>query len=287
MELTHIATREGRLSSFLRQELGLSTGLMNRLKWADRLYVNGVPRHADFPVAVGDIIVADLIEDVPQYPAEDGPLTVLFEDEHILCVDKPSGMLIHPSRSAFTGTLANIVLGYYQKTGQNSAFHPVTRLDRDTYGVVLLAKNAHIHRLLSDLNAEGKLTKIYQALVYGCPEPREGEISAPIARMPLPSLLRKIDPEGKPSVTQYRVLEEWEGYSRLWLRPVTGRTHQLRLHCAHIGHPILGDPQYATAESALLSAKMGKVTQCLCAEVLRFPHPVTGEILEITTCISL
>ena len=153
--------------------------------------------------------------------------------------------------------------------------------------VVLLAKNAHIHRLLSQLGAEGKLIKTYEALVFGCPEPREGVINAPIARMPLPSLLRKIDASGKPSVTEYRVLETFSGFSRLSLRPVTGRTHQLRLHCAHIGHPILGDPQYGTAESMALSNEMGQKTQRLCATRLQFCHPVSGEELEITTCISL
>ena len=118
------------------------------------------------------------------------------------------------------------------------------------------------------------------------PTLREGEIDAPIARMPLPSLLRKIDAQGKPSLTRYRVLEEFSGYSRLWLRPVTGRTHQLRLHCAHIGHPILGDPQYGTEASQALSMEMGLTTQSLCAVSLQFPHPITGEKMEISTCIS-
>ena len=151
MELKHIATRAGRLSTFLKQELGLSTGLMNKLKWSEKLFVNGIPRHADFAVQVGDVITADLDEEKPDYPAEDGEFTILYEDEHILVVDKPAGMLIHPSRSRLTGTLANRVVGYYQKTCQNCAFHPITRLDRDTFGIVLLAKNAHIHGILNTL----------------------------------------------------------------------------------------------------------------------------------------
>ena len=117
MELTHIAVRSGRLSTFLKQELGLSTGLMNKLKWSEKLFVNGIPRHADFSVEVGDVITADLDEPEPEYPAEDGDFTIVYEDEHILVVDKPAGMLIHPSRSRLTGTLANRVIGYYQRTG--------------------------------------------------------------------------------------------------------------------------------------------------------------------------
>ena len=140
MELTHIAKREGRLSSFLKNEMKMSTGLVNRLKWQDKILVNGTPQHNDYQVQPGDVICALLDAEQPQYPAEDGELTILFEDDHFLAVDKPAGMLIHPSRATMTGTLANRVLAYYEKTGQNCAFHPVTRLDRDTFGVVLLAK---------------------------------------------------------------------------------------------------------------------------------------------------
>lgn len=285
MEIRHIAVRNGRLSSFLKDELGLSTGLMNRLKWAQKLYVNGIPRHADFSVSVDDEIVAILDDPAPQYPAQQGDITVLYEDEHILCVDKPAGMLIHPSRAVNTGTLANYVLGYYESTRQSCAFHPVTRLDRDTFGVVLLAKNAHIHRLLNALHSAGKLQKTYEALVFGTPSPAEGTIDAPIARLPLPSLLRKVDPAGKLSLTQYAVTEEFSNYSRVQLTPVTGRTHQLRVHMAHIGHPILGDPQYGSEESLELSKKLGINTQALCARQLDFTHPITG--IPITICTKL
>ena len=159
MKLEHIATRSGRLSTFLKQELGLSTGLMNKLKWSEKLFVNGIPRHADFPVEIGDVITADLDEPEPEYPAEDGEFTILYEDAHILVVDKPAGMLIHPSRSRLTGTLANRVIGYYQRTGQKCAFHPITRLDRDTFGIVLLAKNAHIHGILNTFHTEDRIRK--------------------------------------------------------------------------------------------------------------------------------
>ena len=287
MELKHIAQRDGRLSSFLKQELGLSTGLMNRLKWAQRLYVNGIPRHADHPVVIGDEIVAILDDPAPQYPAEDGEIAILYEDEHILCLDKPAGMLIHPSRSVNTGTLANYVLGYYQRTNQNCAFHPVTRLDRDTFGVVLLAKNAHIHGLLNQLHADGKLQKTYQALVFGYPESESGQIDAPIARLPLPSLLRQVHPEGKPSLTGYQVAEKFSGYSRLMLKPITGRTHQLRVHCAYKGFPILGDPQYGNEASLALSAELNIQTQALCAWQLEFSHPITADPITITTKYSI
>ncbi len=261
----------------------MSTGLVNRLKWAQRILVNGQPRHNDFQVAVGDTITALLEEPEIQYPAEQGELTVLYEDDHILAVDKPAGMLIHPSRSRNTGTLANFVAGYYEKTGQRCAFHPVTRLDRDTFGVVLLAKNSHIHAALQALDVE----KIYHAWVYGGPAREEGIIDAPIARRPLPSLLRCISPEGKPSVTHYRVLQRQKKTAALALRPITGRTHQLRLHCAHMGYPILGDPQYGSPESVALSEAMGLTYQQLCAYSVKFSHPVTGETLTVVTRIPV
>ena len=286
MELKHTATHPGRLSAFLKEEMGISTGLMNRLKWKDQIFVNGIPQHTDYTVQPGDVISIPLDDPEPEYPAEDGALTVLYEDEHLLAVDKPTGMLIHPSRTRLTGTLANLVLGYYQRTGQKCAFHPITRLDRDTYGIVLLAKNAHVHALMNQLHTDGKIEKIYHALVFGCPETKEGTIDAPIIRLPLPSLLRKIDPEGKASVTEYHVLERHEGYSKLELRPITGRTHQLRLHCAHIGCPILGDPQYCSDASIDFSKGFGLTSQLLCAVSLSFPHPITGQDMRLDSCLD-
>lgn len=277
MELKWVATREGRLSSFLLGELKMSTGLMNKLKWGDSLRVNGTPQRTNYPVQPGDVITVMLEDETPEYPAEDGELSILYEDEAILAVDKPAGMLIHPSRARNTGTLANYVAGYYRKTGRNCAFHPMTRLDRDTFGIVLLAKNAHVHSLLQSCGVK----KTYHALVYGGPTEDSGIIDAPIARRPLPSLLRYVNSEGKPSVTEWQVLERDGKLCKLALRPITGRTHQLRLHCAYMGFPILGDPQYGSAESQAFSGELGLTHQMLCAKRLAFSHPLTGEVMTL------
>jgi len=287
VELKHTAKRVGRLSSFLKEEMRLSTGLINRLKWQDKLFVNGVPQHTDFQVSIDDVITVPLEEPTPQYPAEPGELAVLYEDEHILAVDKPAGMLIHPSRATMTGTLANRVIAYYRQTGQQSAFHPITRLDRDTFGVVLLAKNAHIHALLNELHSKGQLQKTYHALVFGGPEQDSGIIDAPIARRPLPSLLRYVDSSGKPSVTEFAVLQRQGETSLLSLRPVTGRTHQLRVHCAYMGFPILGDPQYGSEESKAYSEQKNLLYQRLCAKNLRLIHPMTGKVMDITSRLDV
>ena len=278
MDYTHRVTRSARLSGILREDMKLSAGLMNRLKWNERILVNGKPEHTDYSVQPGDVVTVLLDEPVPEYPAEDGNLEIIYEDAHLLAVDKPAGMLIHPSRKRLNGTLANLVAGYYQRTGQSCAFHPITRLDRDTFGIVLLAKNSHIHALLQAIS----LQKTYHALTMGWLETDVGGIDAPIARRPLPSLLRYVDETGKPSYTEYRVLERGK-VCKLALRPVTGRTHQLRVHCAHVGCPILGDPQYGSEESKDLSLSLGLESQLLCAKELEFLHPITEEKLNLVS----
>ena len=272
MELKHTAKRDGRLSSFLKEEMRMSTGLVNRLKWQQKIFVNGTPQHNDFTVKTGDVITAALDDEQPNYPPQEGDLTILYEDDHLIAVDKPAGMLIHPSHSRNDGTLANYLLGYYAKTGQHCAFHPVTRLDRDTFGIVLVTKHSHAHALMQ----EGHLQKTYHALVRGGPLENEGIINTPIARKPLPSLLREVRSDGKESITEFRVLQRFSGYTKLALTPVTGRTHQLRVHCAHMGYPILGDPQYGFGVE-----DFGLIHQMLCAKKLEFTHPITGEHLTL------
>ena len=277
MELNHTALHEGRLSKILREEMGLSAGLMNRLKWTGALKVNGQSVHTDFPVQPGDTVTAVVEEESPDYPAEDLPLTILYEDDFLLAVDKPQGMLIHPSSARNTGTLANAVAGYYRRTGSTGAFHPLTRLDRDTFGIVLVAKNGYACALLQ----RSRPRKTYHALTLGGPASDSGIIDAPIARKPLPSLLREVRPDGKPSRTEYRVLERGEALCRLALTPVTGRTHQLRLHCAYMGFPIVGDPQYGSAEALTWAERLGVSGQQLCAKRLELSHPVTGQALVL------
>ena len=277
MELKWTADREGRLSSFLRGEMQMSYSLMNKLKWGDAIRVNGEPQRTNYPVKSGDVITVRMDEEEPEYPAEDRELTILYEDDYLLAVDKPAGILIHPSRARNNGTLANFVAGYYQKTGQKSAFHPLTRLDRDTFGIVLLAKNAHVHTLLQ----ETKVRKTYHALTFGWGMEDAGTIDAPIARRELPSLLRYVSPDGKPSRTEFAVLDRRGNICKLALRPITGRTHQLRVHCAHMGHPILGDPQYGNPESLAFSETLRLPYQMLCAKRLELQHPITGEQLIV------
>ena len=283
MVLEYTAERSAKLLSLLRREMGLSSTLVSRLKWKNALFVNDLPAHTDCPVKPGDRIRVELAERAEGFEAEPMPLSVLYEDEAMIAVDKPAGMLVHPSPARNSGTLANGLLDYYRKTGQAAAIHPVTRLDRDTLGVVLLAKNAHVHAKLCALLKNGALEKTYRACVFGVPPTENGSIELPIARVGEGSLLRRVSEDGQRAKTDYRVLKVFDTFSLLELHPRTGRTHQLRVHCAAAGFPILGDPQYGSAGSAALSGRLGLNTQQLCAVRLRFPHPLSEEAIEITS----
>ena len=282
MVLSHVAEREGKLLTFLRGELALSSGLVKRLKWQNAFYLDGVPVHTDARVLPGQKITVKIEEAPEGFLPQTLPIDILYEDESLIALDKPAGQLVHPSPRKNDGTLANALLGYYAETNQPCGIHPVTRLDRDAFGVVL-AKNAHIHAKLCQMMKDGQIRKTYLAAVYGCPKERAGEISLPIYKIGNGSLLRIVDPRGKRAVSRYRVLKTDGITSVLALTPVTGRTHQLRLHCKMAGVPILGDPQYASPASMLFSCARGLFTQQLCAASLELLHPVTGQPLVIST----
>ena len=248
--------RRAKLLSALRRELRISDGLVRRLKPLDAFRVNGESAHTNRLLEPGDLVSVTIEERAPDFPAEEGPLEILYEDECLIAVDKPAGLIVHPTFSRQTGTLANRLLGHYRRTGQACAVHVLTRLDRDTMGVVIFAKNAWAHWLLMEELDAGRVEKVYEALTLGGPAADEGEIDLPIAKRPNPSLLRFVSPAGKPARTRFRVLErdlpgppEAPALCRLELRPLTGRTHQLRVHCAHEGFPIWGDPQYGAASA--------------------------------------
>lgn len=281
MILQYTAQRRTHLRNILRQELQMSSTLVKRLKYCHAFRVNGLAVHTDHIVQVGDTVCVHIEEAQPEYPAQEGALDVLYEDDALIAVDKPVGILVHPSRARNTGTLANRLIAYYQQTGQRCAVHPVSRLDRDTFGVVLLAKNAHIHARFCAQARAGGIQKRYHAAVFGVPAQMQGMIDAPIARVSETSLLRCIREDGKPAQSAYAVLDERDACSLLELHPLTGRTHQLRLHCAYLGCPILGDPQYGSPQSQAYSVQCGIEGQQLCAHTVGFSHPLTGERIEI------
>ena len=284
MILRCTAGREGKLLSFLRRELEMSSGLVSRLKFKNAYFVDGEPAYTDRKILPGQEITV-VIEETPQeeFEAEHEPIRVLYEDESLLFVDKPAGLVVHPTWNRLTGTLLNRVKGYYEETGQHCAIHPVNRLDRDTMGIVLLAKNSHVHARLYEMQLAGKFQKTYRALCMGRPPKDEGVIDLPIRRCEGYTILREIHPEGQVARTEYRLVEERDGVSLVELSPITGRTHQLRLHCLAGSFPMLGDPQYCTEESRALSEKLGLVGQQLAAVRLELTHPMTEKPVSVTS----
>ncbi len=281
MLLTCTVERTAKLQWILRRELRISDGLVRRLKPKNVFSVNGEAAHTNRIVHPGDVVTALIEEEAPDFPAETGDLSIVYEDESLIVLDKPQGLIVHPTFNREGGTLANFLLAYYQKTGQPCAVHVLTRLDRDTMGLVIFAKNAYVHALLMDALAAGEIEKTYLARTEGWLAEDLGRIEAPIARLETGSLLRCVRTDGKPAVTEYRVLERNEtnsgnenaGGCLLELHPITGRTHQLRVHCAYVGHPILGDPQYGGGGG-------GQRLVCRC---LRLQHPLSGSVLEFTS----
>lgn len=281
MILEQTAARQTKLLSLLRREFGLSAGLVKRLKWQNALFVNGAPAHTDAPVTPGDRVRVVLEERTEGFDPEPRRFPSFMNDECILAVDKSSGMLVHPSPQKNSGTLANGVLYHLLERGEASGVHPVTRLDRDTFGVVILAKNANIHDRFCRMLHERQLEKTYLAAVFGQPPQENGQIDLPVYKIGGGNLIRIVDERGQKALTQYRVLERAEKTALLELHPLTGRTHQLRLHCMASGFPILGDRSIQARKATAYSAAHGLFTQQLCAARLVFPHPMTGERMEI------
>ena len=281
--------RDRTVYSIVRRELKASAALTRRLKAAGAIDVSGAPVFADYRLSPGETVSIDIAAAEPPCDnlPENGDLDILFENEGLLAVNKPAGLLVHPSRSKNTGTLANFVAGYLQTTG--GICHAVNRLDRDTSGVVLYAKNSYMKALASAALSEESAKKEYLTLVHGA-MPERGVIDAPIKRLEERNMLRVPSQDGQRAVTRYetihitRVGEGLISLVRLCLE--TGRTHQIRVHCLHIGHPVLGDKLYSTEESRNLSQELDITTQVLHAFKLAFTDPVSGQYTEIIAPIK-
>ena len=273
------ADRGKKLFSILRYRLHVSAGQIKRLKYQTDMLVNGNKVHTDYVISPGDEIVLPLPEEHADFPPEPGDLTVLYEDEAIIALHKPAGIIIHPSATRNTGTLANQLL-FYLGSG---TVHPVNRLDRDTTGVTVFAKNGYVKSILTETLRVGNIQKTYLAPVFGTLPSASGVIDLPIDRLSPTSLWRTVREDGQPSRTAYELLERHGAFSLYAFHPLTGRTHQIRLHCCASGAPILGDPVYHNEESKAFSEALGLTVQQLCCVEMAFPHPMTGEKISITT----
>lgn len=270
---------EKKLFSILHYRMNLSSGYIKRLKYMTKMYVNGDAVYTDHRVSPGDIISLTLPEEHADFPPEPGPLSILYEDEAIIAIFKPAGIIIHPSATRNTGTLANRLLAYLG----GGTIHPVNRLDRDTTGVTIFAKNGYIKSILTESMEKARIHKTYIAPTYGALPDKQGIIDLPIDRLSADSLWRTIREDGHPSRTSYELLEAHGLWNLYAFHPLTGRTHQIRLHAMAMGAPLLGEPVYSTEESRAFSDTLGLSLQQLCCVEMTFPHPLTGETLSITT----
>ncbi len=261
---------EMKIRDYLKKRLGLSTSLIGKVKY-DNVILNGVAVHMRATVKNGDeitIILPD--EDSENIEPIDIPLDILYEDEYIIAVNKPISMPVHPSRGNSLPTLASCVRAYI---GKPFVFRAINRLDRDTSGIVLIAKDrlsgAKLYRAMKDKHFK----KIYTATVCGVPDKMHGFIDAPIARETEGSIRRVVHPDGKQSMTEYEVISVQDGNAILRITAHTGRTHQIRVHMAYIGHPLVNDFLYGENST--------DGTYRLHCESLSFPHPKNDEIMTI------
>jgi 23S rRNA pseudouridine1911/1915/1917 synthase len=266
-----------RLDAFLAAPLG-SRSRAQRLIEAGHVRVDGAPAPKRHKVRAGERIVVDEQETRPEPEVGDAPFAVAHEDEHLIVVDKPAGVVVHPARGHRQGTLAQALAGKAAGGEDEWRAGIVHRLDRDTSGLLVVAKSDAVHRVLKAALAERRIEREYLALVEGRPPARSGTIDAPIGRdRRVRTRMSTETDAGKAAITHFALEQALPQATLLRVRLQTGRTHQIRVHLQAIGHPVAGDPEYGHA------GLYGLRRQFLHAARLAFDHPVTGERLELTS----
>ena len=243
--------------------------------------MNGKPVKASTKTAAGALIALTIPEpEEPEILPEDIPLDILYEDSDVILINKPKDMVVHPAAGHYTGTLVNALMYHCRGdlSGINGVLRPgiVHRIDKDTTGVLIVCKNDRAHNALAEQLKEHSITRKYRAIVCGNLKEDEGTVDAPLGRHPQDrKKMAIVRSGGKRAVTHYRVLERFGNYTYIECRLETGRTHQIRVHMASLGHPLLGDEIYGRAKSPFKLEG-----QTLHAMVLGFIHPTTGEYME-------
>ena len=260
------------IKNLLRHKLNISAAILTDLKkHPDGILLNGNHAKATTVMHTGDVLTVNIYDiSSPNIVPVEMELDILYENEDVLVVNKPRNMPTHPSQNHHDDTLANGVMHYYRNG--DYTFRVITRLDRDTSGTVLIAKNRLAAVILSEQMRSQTIHKEYVALCHGTPSELQGTIDAPIARVKGSAILRNVSPEGKTAVTHYQVISAHGDRSLIKLNPQTGRTHQLRVHLAHIGHPIYGDDMY--------SSPICGSTHLHC-RALTFADPADGRLVTI------
>ncbi|WP_410512153.1 RluA family pseudouridine synthase [Paenibacillus sp. BR2-3] len=284
------------LKTILQKRMEVSRKLLSRLKMTEQgITLNGERVYISIRVKAGDTVQirmeTETSEDILPQPI---PFEILYEDEHLLVVNKAAGIIVHPTHGHYTDTLANGVVYYWAQKNEHYRFRPVHRLDQETSGVLVIAKNPYSHQHISEQMIAGSVDKRYAAFVHGVPAEPGGDIDGPIDRDPAEPHRRIVTPDGYPSLTRYEVKENYLNGSRVELKLESGRTHQIRVHMTSIGCPLIGDSMYRhvlynqpeltpsqAKQLELVSSLDAAISrQALHAVRLTFKHPVL--LTEIT-----
>jgi 23S rRNA pseudouridine1911/1915/1917 synthase len=263
----------------------LSRSFIKKLIDDDKVTCNDKKIKASYQVSEGDRIELEIPPlQIPEIVPEDIPLDILYEDNDVLIVNKPKDMVVHPAAGHYTGTIVNAVMHHCRDnlSGINGVMRPgiVHRIDKDTTGSVIICKNDNAHIKIADQLKEHSINRVYHAICYGVIEQDEGDVDAPIGRSQTDrKKMAVVKSGGKEAFTHYKVLKRFPEDKMTYIecRLKTGRTHQIRVHMAHIGHPLLGDEVYAPSRKS----KFKLNGQCLHAKTLGFIHPTTGEYVEV------
>ena len=280
-ELCWTADRDGVLLRTFLQEKRISKRALTDIKFTGGLIeVNGHKVNVRHILSSGDTIRIVFPPEVPSegIKAEQLDLQVLYEDDVLIAVAKPSGMNTIPSREHPDGSLASGLLGLYREQGIQATAHIITRLDRDTSGIVLAAKNRYVHHLMSEMQKQKNVFRQYEALAEGIFDQMAGFIEAPIGRRDDSIIERIVRADGQYARTGYHIVKQYGTFAHVSVKPETGRTHQIRVHFAHIGHPLAGDDLYGGSTERI-------ERQALHCRSLAFCHPLTGA--EINICMPM
>ncbi|MGM0841294.1 MAG: RluA family pseudouridine synthase [Bacillota bacterium] len=261
------------IETILRNHWQAPKKLIHSLRMAGDIKVNGESISWTQPLSPGDTLQLHLFKEVEyDVPPTYGEIDVLFEDDHLIVINKPAGIDTHPNHPKETDSLANLVAFHYQARGKSCRVLHIHRLDHDTSGAIIFAKHPLSKAILDRLLTERQIKRTYHALVHGRLKQKKGTISEPIGRDRHHNTRRRVSPSGQNAVTHYKVLEYKNPYTLVEVELATGRTHQIRVHMSHIGHPLVGDILYG--------GKPIFKRQALHAARISFPHPLTGEWIE-------
>ena len=290
---------EGRqIGRILSDTMKISRGMIHVLKQNQGIYLNGIPARTVDTVSGGDEVklLLNCRQDAPKAAPEEIPIRILYEDGAIIAVDKPPGMVLHTTTAHRTGTLANALAYYMLQNKISGPIHPVSRLDKDTSGIVLFARNGYVQEALKRQGENGTFKKKYLGLVCPAPQQDSGRISLPIARMPGSIITRTISQDGAFAVTDYCVKKSFKNFDAALVEFIlhTGRTHQIRVHTLFSGFPLLGDSLYTPNSTELhgfpnvnisVPREYIPLRQALHAYYTEFIHPVTGKMHRITASL--